>query len=64
MRFSLANAGGGGGGGESGGARDAVLQWSHHGTVDAVNPASFAIVPPMFLVRVSLIGRTRDAVAW
>lgn len=43
---------------------DAVFQWSNHGTVDPANPASFAIVPPMFLLRVSLIGRTRDGVAW
>lgn len=43
---------------------DGVFQWSHHGTVDRANPASFAIVPPMFLLRISLIVRTRDTVAW
>jgi hypothetical protein len=43
---------------------DAVFQWSHHGTVDAGNPASFAIVPPVFLLRVSLIVRSRDNVSW
>ncbi len=45
---------------DSGWGVDAVMQWSHHGAVVAANPASFAIVSPALLLRLSIGGKIRD----